>query len=57
MISIERAYFAYLDEMNVVTIIVPNVFEQNIISSFIFECEGEVNTLSIVEDHSTSIGV
>ena len=35
MISIERAYFAYLDEMNVVTIIVPNVFEQNIISSFI----------------------
>ena len=49
MISIERAYFAYLDEMNVVTIIVPNVFEQNIISSFIIECEGEVNPLSIAE--------
>ncbi|HVH95505.1 MAG TPA: type I pullulanase, partial [Bacillus sp. (in: firmicutes)] len=49
MISIERAYFAYLDEMNVVTIIVPNVFEQNIISSFNLECVGEVNTLSIEE--------
>ena len=49
MISIERAYFAYLDEMNVVTIIVPDVFEQNIISSFNLECVGEVNTLSIEE--------
>ena len=28
MITIERDYFAYLDEMNVVTMIVPYVFEQ-----------------------------
>ena len=56
MISIERAYFAYLDEMNVVTIIVPNVFEQNIISSFYLECEGEVNPLSIAKKSSTLSG-
>ena len=49
MISIERAYFAYLDEMNVVTMIVPHVFEENIISSFVMECEGEGTPLSITE--------
>jgi pullulanase len=49
MISIERNYFAYLDELNVVTIIVPNVFEQNVMDSFILESKNEEISLNIVE--------
>jgi len=49
MISIERDYYAYLDEMKVIIIIVPYAFDHTVISSFMLVREGEEIPLTIVE--------
>lgn len=49
MITIERDYQAYLDEMNVITIIIPHDYDQNVTSSFQLECDDEEIPLMIVE--------
>jgi pullulanase len=49
MITIEREYQAYLDEMNVVTIIVPHAYDHNVTDSFLLESDDEETPLMIVE--------
>src|SRR3954452_17166582 len=49
MITIERDYHAYLDEMNVITLIIPPGYDQNVTSSFLLVCDDEETPLTIVE--------
>lgn len=49
MNTIERDYFAYLDEMNVITILIPHTLDQHDMSSFQLECNEEIIELSITE--------
>ncbi|MCQ6274432.1 type I pullulanase [Bacillus sp. V3B] len=49
MTTIERDYQAYLDEMNVITILIPHDYNHDVMSSFLLECDDEEIPLMIVE--------
>src|SRR3954469_996924 len=49
MLTIEREYQAYLDEMNIITLIVPHAYDHNVTDSFLLESDDEETPLMIVE--------
>jgi len=49
MIAIEREYQAYLDEMKIITIIIPHALHHDDERTFTLECDGDEIPLTIVE--------
>lgn len=49
MVSMERHFFAYLDEMNIITILLPFSYHQGMSASFTITCDFQSLTLAVLD--------